>query len=77
MQLGIALSLFALVWCIAVVIKVIGTRSSREPYQFRQWDGGLMMRGKTLSPSGALWFGAFAIALGLIAAYQLERWSQL
>ena len=77
MQLGMALSLFALVWCIAVVIKVASVRSRGENYQFTQWDGGLMLRGKELGRSGALWFGAFAVALGAAALYQLVRWSQL
>jgi hypothetical protein len=77
MKLGVLLSTFALVWCIAVVLKVAGVRSRREPYRFRQWDGGLMLRGTELGPAGTLRFLGLAIVLGVIAAYQLVRWSQL
>ncbi len=77
MKLGALLSTFALVWCIAVVLKVAGVRSRGEPYRFRQWDGGLMLRGTELGPAGTLRFLGFAIVLGAIAAYQLVRWSQL
>jgi hypothetical protein len=77
MKLGVALSLFALIWCIAVVVKAAGVRGRREPYRFRQWDGGLMLRGTELGPAGTLRFVMFAVVLGAIAAYQLVRWSQL
>ena len=77
MKLGIVLSLLALVWCVAVLVKVIGARQRGEPYRFAQWDGGLMLRGKTLGTNGVLGFAIMAVVLGAIATYQLARWSAL
>ena len=77
MKLGIALSLFALVWCVAVLLKILAVRGRREPYRFTQWDGGLMLRGTTMGPRGMAWFAALAVVLGAVATYQLYRWAQL
>jgi hypothetical protein len=74
MKLGFALSLFAAIWCAAVLVKVLVVRSRREPYRFTQWDGGLALRGKELGAAGTAWFALFAIGLGAIALYQLVRW---
>ena len=77
MKLGFALSLFAFVWCVAVLFKVLAVRGRGEPYRFTQWDGGLMLRGKELERAGTLRFAGFALVLGAIAGYQLLRWMQL
>ena len=77
MKLGFALSLFAFVWCVAVLFKVLAVRGRGEPYRFTQWDGGLMLRGKELERAGTLWFAGFALVLGAISGYQLLRWMQL
>ncbi|HEX7699674.1 MAG TPA: hypothetical protein VF403_03105 [Kofleriaceae bacterium] len=77
MKLGIVLSLLALVWCVAVIVKVITVRRRGEPYRFTQWDGGLILRGTTLGPNGMVGFTIVAVALGAIATYQLARWSAL
>ena len=76
MKLGIALSVFALVWCVVVLFK-IAALSRNEPYRFAQWDGGLLMKGVELGPRGKLGFALFAVVVGAIAAWQLVRWSQL
>ncbi len=73
MQIGIALSLLALVWSVAVVIKLLTAR----PYTFSQWDGGLMWKGKTLGAGGRAALTVFTLAIGAIATWQLVRWSQL
>jgi hypothetical protein len=77
MKLGIVLSLLALVWCVAVLVKVLAVRRRGESYRFSQWDGGLMLRGTTLGPNGMLGFTIMAVVLGAIATYQLVRWSAL
>jgi hypothetical protein len=74
MKIGAALSLFALLWCAAVVVKVAVVVGRREPYRFTQWDGGLMFRGKEVRGTGTAAFAAFAVVCGAIAAYQLVRW---
>jgi hypothetical protein len=71
------LSLFAWVWCAAVLVKIVVMRSRREPYQFGQWDGGTMLRGKTLGSNGTIGMCIFVITLGAVATYQLVRWSAL
>ena len=54
-------------WAAAVVIKVLGARSRKEPYRFAMWDGGLMASGNTLGPVGQILWAASAIILGAVA----------
>lgn len=74
MKLGAALSLFALVWCVAVLVKIAVVRGRREPYRFTQWDGGLMLRGTELGTTGMAAFAVFTVVLGAVAAFQVVRW---
>jgi hypothetical protein len=74
---GQVLSLLIFLWCLAVVIKVAGVLSRREPYEFTWWDGGLMLNGKAMGRAGSAWFGVFALALGGFSARLLVLWSQL
>lgn len=55
------------IWCAAVVVKVLGARSRRQPYRFAMWDGGLMLSGNELGPVGQIVFAALAVALGAVA----------
>jgi hypothetical protein len=55
------------IWCAAVVVKVLGARSRKQPYRFAMWDGGLMLSGNELGPVGQIVFAALAVALGAVA----------
>ncbi len=68
-QLAPVIALVGLVYAIAILIKVAIVRSRGEPYQFRQWDGGLMLRGKSLGTKGTLAFAAAMAGLGAVVAY--------
>jgi hypothetical protein len=55
------------IWCVAVVVKVLGARSRKQPYRFAMWDGGLMLRGNELGPVGQILWALMAVALGAVA----------
>jgi hypothetical protein len=61
------------IWCAAVLVKVVGARSRKEPYRFAMWDGGLMLSGNELGPVGQIVWAVLAIALGAVAIAVLVR----
>ena len=73
MKTAAILSLFSMIWCFAALVKIAGCLSRKEPYTFRQWDGGLMLRGQTMGRVGSMIFGAFCLACGIGAAYLFAR----
>ena len=77
MKVGLYLSVFAAIWCVAVLVKVAAVRSRSEPYTFRQWDGGLALRGTSLGRGGTYAFGGFAIILGATALIMLRLWMKV
>jgi hypothetical protein len=55
------------IWCVAVVVKVLGARSRNQPYRFTMWDGGLMLRGTELGRVGQIVWAVMAVALAAVA----------
>jgi len=65
------LSILILVWSIAVLCKLAAARSRGEPYQFTQWDGGLVLRGTVLGRTGAIVLAVFAVVMVGVSGYLL------
>lgn len=66
-------SLLAIVWCIAVLVKVIELRGRAANYRFTWWDGGTMLKGKELGPAASWVFAAFSVTLLVVSAYVAVR----
>jgi len=61
------------IWCAAVLFKVVGARSRKEPYRFAMWDGGLMLSGTELGPVGQLLWALLALGLAAVAIAVIAR----
>jgi len=61
------------VWCAAVLFKIAGARSRKEPYRFAMWDGGLMLSGTELGPVGQILWALLSLALAAVAIAVLAR----
>ncbi|MEP6859499.1 MAG: hypothetical protein ABJE66_02705 [Deltaproteobacteria bacterium] len=61
------------IWCAAVLFKVVGARSRKEPYRFAMWDGGLMLSGNELGPVGQILWASMAVGLAAVAIAVLAR----
>ena len=73
-----ALAAFSAVFAVAVVAKVASIWKKPDArYEFKMWDGGLMLRGKTMGKNAALTFAivmtVLALALLYLASAHAER----
>ena len=71
-NLFLFLAAAAAVYSVLVVIKVVGVWKHPDPdskYEFKTWDGGLLMRGKQIGKQGALVFAIVMIGLTVALVY--------
>ena len=73
-----ALAAFSALFAVAVIAKVVSIWKKPDArYEFKMWDGGLMLRGKTIGKNAALTFAIvmtmLAFALLYLASAHAER----
>jgi hypothetical protein len=73
-----ALAAFSAVFAVAVIAKVASIWKKPDArYEFKMWDGGLMLRGKSIGKNAALTFAivmtVLALALLYLASAHAER----
>ena len=65
-----ALAAFSAVFAVAVIAKVATIWKKPDGrYEFKMWDGGLMLRGKTMGKNAALTFAIVMTVLALALLY--------
>jgi hypothetical protein len=65
-----AIAAFSAVYAVAVIAKVAGIWNKPDArYEFKMWDGGLLLRGKTIGKQAALTFAIVMVVLALALLY--------
>ncbi len=56
----------SLAWCVPIMIKASQCLKAGREYEFKLWDGGLMMNGKRTGKVGTVFMLVFAVVVVLL-----------